>query len=336
MASASWLNECKYNPIEPLMSSKNEVMQYFVKRDLLGEGVRELNFVWGLPEVSKILKRQLPNGSWKYRGAKKSEYPPYRYYLIETWKQFRFLVEQYGMDRSHDSIRRAAEFIFSCQSEEGDIRGFIGNQYATYYTGAIVALLNKAGYQDDPRIMRVMRWLLSMRQDDGVTVPVLTRGYNWREITKMTTGKKKIVEPDKTKPFSHGFTGMVLRAFATHERYRKSEEAWHAALLLADRFFEKDSYSSYRSPSHWVRFQFPFWWNNLLSALDTVLSIGIPKDNAKVVRAIRWFKDNQEEDGLWKVSYSGIHKSSDSKRSNEMRNWISLNICKVLKRYYGG
>ena len=67
------------------------------------------------------------------------------------------------------STRKAAEFLFSCQKEEGDIRGFLANQYATYYTGAIMALLIKAGYEDDPRIERVSNgsWQCARMIRDG-------------------------------------------------------------------------------------------------------------------------------------------------------------------------
>jgi hypothetical protein len=52
-------------------------------------------------------------------------------------------------------------------THEGDIRGMLGNQYAPYYTGAMLSLLIKAGFAHDPRIEKGMRWLLKMRQDDG-------------------------------------------------------------------------------------------------------------------------------------------------------------------------
>jgi hypothetical protein len=37
-------------------------------------------------------------------------------------------------------------------------------------------------------------------------------------------------------------TGVVLRAFAAHEKYGHSEAARAAGELLASRFFEKDAY----------------------------------------------------------------------------------------------
>jgi len=80
-------------------------------------------------------------------------------------------------------VGKAAEYIFSFQTPEGDIRGFIGNQYATYYTGYILALLIQAGYVDDPRVEKGMQWLLEMRQNDGGwTVPILTHHFDGRTM----------------------------------------------------------------------------------------------------------------------------------------------------------
>jgi hypothetical protein len=51
------------------------------------------------------------------------------------------------------------------------------------------------------------------------------------------------VEPDRSKPFSHNWTGMLLRALAVHPRYRDLDEVKHAAELMKYRFFQADVYS---------------------------------------------------------------------------------------------
>ena len=154
----------------------------------------------------------------------------------------------------------------------------IGNQYATYYTGAIMSLLIKAGYEAESRIEKGFQWLLSIRQDDGGwTIPILTVELSGKEKNRLTSQEADPVQPDKTRPFSHNWTGMVLRAFAAHPTYRYSDAAVRGANLLKSRFFKSDVYSSYKAADHWVRFQYPFWWNNLVSALDSISLIGLPR-----------------------------------------------------------
>lgn len=329
-----WQKQLNFDPISPLVSSKNEAVEYFVKRDLLEERVKTISYIWQLPEVQKVLKKQQPDGSWKYPGKKTVAYPKHHYSLLETWKQFRFLVEKYEFTKENPTARKAAEFLFSCQTEDGDIRGLIGNQYATYYTGAIMALLIKAGYEDDPRIEKGFKWLLSMRQDDGGwTIPILTHKFDRKTMYTLTSQYAEPIEPDRSKPFSHNWTDMVLRAFAVHPKYRKSKEAKIAGTLLKSRFFQPDVYSSYKAASYWVRFL--FWWPNLLTALNSLSLMGFSKDDPDIKKALDWFVDHQEPNGLWKITYVKGKKVIENEKNRERKLWVSLAICRIFKRFYG-
>lgn len=335
-----WSSKFKYNPIKPLLKSGDDAIIYFTKRDLLDERVESIDKIWVLPAVDKILKKQLDDGSWPVKG-KKSENTGVKYPLIETWKQLRFLIQQYQMDKTHLSIKKATEYIFSCQTDEGDIRGILANQYAPYYTGAMMYLLIKAGYHDDLRIEKAFKWLLDMRQDDGgwvigspgiIGIPNLTRDKLY-DLTS-NNDRETVKAFDKTRPFSAAGTGMVVRAFAVHPTYKKSKDALTAARLLKSKFFRRDNWSSYQHPDNWIRFQYPFWWTNLVSALDSLSLMGFSKYDEDIKNALKWLIDHQESDGLWNISYSKIHKSPDKKRTFKTRLWITLAICRVFKRFY--
>jgi hypothetical protein len=326
-----------YDPIQPLLESNNPAIIYFTKRDLLGKNVDPIETIWGLPHVRKILKKQQPDGSWD-PGKKNIDFGG-KYALTETWRQLRFLVDQYEMNKSDCGIQKACEFVFSCQSEEGDIRCILANQYAPYYTGAILYLLIKAGYQNDNRIKKGIQWLIDMRQNDGGWVIGSPGMMNrtWKEVSALTS--KWTPEPernfDKDKPFSAAGTGMAIRALAVHPIFQKSKETEKAAFLLKSKFLKKDNWSWYEHPDNWIRFQFPYWWNHLISALDMVSLIGIPKEDTDIKTGLQWLIDHQEKNGLWKVSYSKIHKISEKEKSSETRLWITLCICRIFKRYFG-
>ena len=330
----NWRRSLKFDPISPLLSSDNEAIGYYVRRDLLGERVDPISHIWQLPEVQRVLKKQQADGSWRYPGKKTVVYPKHHYSLLETWKRFRLLVERYEFTEDHPAARKAAEFLFSCQTDAGDIRGFIGNQYATYYTGAVVALLIKAGYEDDPHIEKGVKWLLSMRQDDGGwTIPIQTHKFDRKTVYALTSQYAAPLEPDRSKPFSHIATDMVLRAFAVHPRYRTSKEAKIAGNLLKSRFFQPDVYSSYRAASYWVRFL--FWWPNLLTALDSLSLMGFSKDDPDIRKALDWFIDHQDPTGLWKITYVKERGVIDNERNRVRQLWVSLAICRTFKRFYG-
>ncbi|OPY27890.1 MAG: Prenyltransferase and squalene oxidase repeat protein [Methanocella sp. PtaU1.Bin125] len=337
---ADWRSRLRYDPVKPLLEADNGAIACFTCRDLLDEEVPPAGFVWGLPEVRKILRRQQPDGSWKPASGKQEKCPGVKYPLIETYRHLRHLVDQYEIDRRHPAIAKAAEYVFSCQTDEGDIRGILAGQYAPYYTGALMSLLIKAGYADDPRIEKGFRWLLDMRQDDGGWVigspgMIGLADRSVKNVNDLTSNAARETARafDRSRPFSAAGTGMVLRAFAAHPRWRASAEARAAAGLLKSKFLREDNWSSYRHPDNWVRFQYPFWWTNLVSALDTLSLIGVPIDDPDISRALRWLAEHQRPDGLWETSYSAIHKNSENRQSQEMRLWITLAICRIFKRY---
>lgn len=329
-----WQTLLKADPLPTLSSSRDQALLFFLRRDLLGEDPGPLERLWQLPGAQKILRKQCADGSWPRRGE--PQHPAVNVRLIETWRHFRFLVEQYGFTRQHPQARRAAEFLFSCQTEAGDIRGMLADQYATYYTGAILALLIQAGYAEDPRVEKGLRWLLAMRQSDGGwTIPLLTHKLDRATQYRLTSQHAEPLEPERSKPFSHHWTGMVLRAFALHPRWRSCAAAVRAARLLKSRFFQPDAYTSYQAASYWVRFEYPFWWNNLLTALDSLSRMGFSPEDGQIARAARWLIDHQEGDGLWRISYARPEdKEQETARSRAMRPWVGLAICRVLKRLY--
>jgi Prenyltransferase and squalene oxidase repeat len=328
-----WRKQFKFDPLPPLLDSGNVAVQYFARRDLLGERVGPVNKLWQLPEAQKILKKQQADGSWPRAGE--HQHPAINYGLIETWRWFRYLIDQYGFTRDHPQAQQAAEFLFSCQTDAGDFRGILANQYATYYSGAITSLLIKAGYADDPRVERSFQWLLAMRQNDGGwTIPMITHKLDRQTQYRLSSEYAEPLDPDRSKPFSHNATGMILRAFAAQPKYRKSKAAKNAAQLLASRFFQPDVYTSYQAASYWVRFEYPFWWNQLVAALDSVSLIGLPLGDEPITRALNWLIDHQQPNGLWRVSYVQPRmKEKETAKVRDMQLWISLAICRVFKRF---
>lgn len=181
----SWRKQLKFDPLSALLFSGNEALQFFVRRDLLGEQVGPLDRLWRLPEAQKILKRQQADGSWLRPGEKK----------------------------------HAARL---------------------------------------------------------------------------------------------------------------------AASLLVSRFFQPDGYTSYQAATYWVRFEYPFWWNNLVVALDSISLIGLSKDDEGIGKALSWLVEHQDQDGLWKVSYAKPQeKDRETPKEREMKLWVSLAISRVFRRLYG-
>lgn len=320
---SNWRSILYYDPISPLLSAGNNAIAFFAAIDLLGHTERSMKTLWDLPEAKKIVSKQQPDGSWKYPGGNKNIRSPENYNQIETFRNVGYLVEMYGFNTANPVIAKAADFLLSFQTDAGDIRGILGTQYTPYYTAGILELLIKAGYADDYHIDKAFKWLNGMRQNDGGwAIPLRTQNKKLDIITM----NSQTLEPDRSKPFSHLVTGVVLRAYAAHKTYRNSDEAKIAGTLLLSHFFKRDNYPDRSSPDFWLRFTFPFWFTDLISALDSLFKLGFKKDESRIEEAVQWFITHQQVNGLWKL------KTLKNQKKYHTDLWISLAICRILKR----
>ena len=311
----------RYDPLPWLSSSRNLAVRLRTARELDDRRV-DLAPILEMPQVRGILRKQQDNGSWRYPGRRADEWMDYEY--LETYRQFGELVEMYALGSSHPAVAKAAEFMFTLQTDEGDFRGIYGKDYSPNYTAGVLELMVHAGLGDDPRVIKGMDWLLSMRQDDGGwAAPLRTVGWKFYAPRPSLPGP---VQPDRSKPSSHMITGVVLRALAASEKYRGREEVQAAGYWLASRFFTADRYPDRKAADYWTKFTFPFWFTDLVSSLDLLSVMGVPADHPPVARAIEWFRSRQREDGSWRLTYlKNIGKDVDL--------WVHFALCRSLKRY---
>lgn len=321
MKRPTWLSELTYSPIPALLRCYYPAIQYFTNRDLLNGDVQGIENLWQLPEPVRLLDHQQSDGSWKYPGPVRDFGE--NYFLLETFRSLGILVEKYGFDRRHPSIPTAAEYLFAHQTDEGDIRGMFGTQYVPHYHAGMMELLCKAGYENDERVKRGIEWLLACRQDDGGwAAPMRTAKISYYEAVK----KAEPVKTDPTKPFSHLMTGIALRAFAAHPEYRKHPAAKKAGELLVSRFFQADKYVDRRTPEYWEKITFPFWFTDIVSALDSLSLLGFTLENANIRKAWEKIRSRQQENGLFDF------KMLKGKGETTQAEWICLAICRSLSR----
>ncbi|MCX6071518.1 MAG: terpene cyclase/mutase family protein, partial [Chloroflexi bacterium] len=317
----------RFNPLPTLVSSDDPALAFAATRDLLEEDAGPVTALWSLPAVERLLCKQRPDGSWPYPGG---GIPKHRatedYDQIETYRDLGILVEKYSATCRLPAVGKAAEFLFSRQTDEGDFRGIYGRQYTPNYTAGILELLVKAGYGRDPRVSRCFQWLMQIRQaDGGWAIPMLTAHGRWDQPSL----SRPALAPVHDRPSSHMVTGVVLRAFAAHPVRRRSAAARRAAVLLADRLFARDVYPGRDTPDFWTHCAFPFWFTDIVSALDSLTLLGIGLEHPKVKQAVEWLATSQKPDGMFHVM--PVHGGS---RDAGLR-WVTLAACRALKRALG-
>lgn len=313
------MKQLRRDPIRSLLAADDAALRSMARRQLLGETTPEIALA-ELPGVRRAVARQQPDGRWKYPGGKPDIRSRAAYDQLETYRQLGVLVCKFGLDRQHPAVAAAAGFLSSCQTEAGDYRGIYGRQYTPNYSAAITELLIRAGYEGSAQVENALRWLLGIRQDDGGwAIPTRTLGMSLNVM--LTAGET--FEPDRSRPSSHLITGIVVRALAAHPGYRHSADTRRAAELLKSRFFRRDAYPDRAAPSNWLVFSYPFWWTDLLSALDSLARIGFRADDPGIDPGVTWFVDNQEPSGLWNTGRNrpkGPHSDL----------WVGLAICRML------
>ena len=324
-----WATFLEYDPLAHLQSTGNPAIQFFVQRDLLDNQTLSVETLWALPGAERILRKQQSDGSWPDKNKKKHANSPTNYAVLETYRSLRVLVECYGMNKRHPAIQKAAEFMFSTQTPEGDFRGIYGTQYSTNYSGGILEFLVKAGYTNDPRIDSAFKWFLSVQQDDGGwLLPVQVAGLSslasddWMQ-------RPTVVAFDPTRPSAHMVAGIVIRAFANHPTYRQTPEARKAADFLVSRFFESDKYSFRQHKRYWTKYTFPFWWNDLIGCMDALSLMDYPVDTPGVQDALDHFRKTQLPNGTWGLDLLA------GKTIPDITSWFDLVICRIFKRFYG-
>jgi len=298
-----WTSVLKANPIPQLLEHDELGLVNRVSRDLLDSAKGGLEEPVCEDITYKTLARkQKPDGSWRESGSKKNE---------EVWTFIASLRSLYqlldlGADMSDEFFAHGAHFIAGTQTADGDFRGAYGaNIPAPDYTGMVLDVLLRGGFDDETVIDRAFAWLLDVRRaKGGWAIPVLR-------------------SKSKKDPSSHNVTGMVLRGFAGDTQKRHKEEADKAAAFLADSIFKPDAYPDRRSIEYWGKIAYPFWFTDALSATDVLTRLGYGLSFGRVSRAYEWLLRQQGDDGFWSCSLNRRDRTPDP--------WLTYAALRTIK-----
>jgi prenyltransferase beta subunit len=321
----------KYNPnnaIEFLLARGNLPILYWLKKEILDVPTdREYKNLQKFASRIRILKAQKSNGGWckrKYEGHPRWEKT---YYIVETLRNL-FRLYDLACTLEEPGIQKAISFLFSTQSKEGDFRGAYLNEYSPTYHALTLEILCLYGMESDKKTQKGFRWIIKNRQEDGGWVipyrtidrKQLKNRYNFKAQLKLEP-----VKPDKSRPFSHLVTGMVLRALAASPSWRKSKEAKKAGQLMLSRLFKEDEYEDRRLSSFWEEISYPFWATDILSCLDSLSRVGFTTEDERIQTGLEWLMKKQTKQGYW--------EAGNKKSSLEDHLWVTFAVLRVLKRF---
>jgi hypothetical protein len=317
-----------HQAIEFLLSRGSLPILYWLKKDILEVPVdREFKTLCKFGARLRILETQRENGSWLKDKAKSFGRDSRPESLIETLKNA-YKLYDYGCRLDNDKVENSIRYLLSSQTAEGDFRATASNEYSPGFHALTLEILCQYGMDRDARIQKGFHWILKNRQKDGgwaIPCRTISKDQVERRYYFPHASRKKPFKPDKSKPFSHFVTGIVLRALAESETWKRCKECQKVGELVLSRFFHEDQYEDRRSASHWEELTYPFWTTNILSSLDSLSKVGFSPDRPGIPEALEWLLAKENSLGYW--------ESDDKKESPEGHLWMTFVVLRVFKRF---
>jgi len=340
--------------IEWLLEKENPAVRYFTLRDLLDRGetdseVKEAKAAIPANKViEKMLSKQKSEGYWDDR-----EIPYFPKYKSTYWQIM--ILGQLGIDKSHERVQRACEFVLNLQLDEGAFSAYTRKTALAEYdwmrsraalkeklppdskswaqslviehqlsclTGNICAAMIRLGYCTDLRVVKALNWLVKIQNRDGGWLCPY-----WKAHIK-----------DKHSCF-HG-TICPLEAFSevpeekrTPEMRRTIEEG--AEFLLMHRLFKADHHGYRVINRQWLKFSFPWFWGyNVLRGLSVLTKLGYSEDE-RLKDAVELLLQKRRPDGTWLLENAPSGRmQANIETVGKPSKWITLNALRVLKRLH--
>jgi hypothetical protein len=333
-------------PIAWLLEEENPSVRYFALRDILDrreDDVELKKAKAAIPNsllIKKIFAGQDPKGYW---GDPESPYLPK--YKASYWTIM--ILGQLGMDRRDRRVRRACEYIFRFQHEEG---GFLSETEKTLLreynwlkkrgkvlpgfrrwlktrvyetqlsclTGNMAIALIRLGYEKGPRVKKALNWLTRVQNHDGGWLCPY-----WRAHIN-----------DNHSCFLGTICSLdALSRVPKKNRTRAMEDAVKkgAEFLLMHRLYKADHHQYKVINKAWLDLRFPWFFYNILRGLDVLGRLDCGRDE-RLVDARKILLEKRGRDGRWILENSPIGRMQAAiERVGEPSKWITLIALRALR-----
>jgi len=350
----AWQRLLSQSAIEWLLEKQNPSIRYLTLRDLLDrdEADSELKAARAaIPKsniVLKLLAKQNPKGFWE-----KGDNPYHPKYKSTYWQVM--TLGQLGAQKTDERVRKACEFVFDLQLEEGGFsshtretaleeyewmqtrtalkekRQSDPDTWATAHvkehqysclTGNLCAAMLRIGYGGDPRLTEALNWLVKIQNVDGGWLCPYWKAHI-RDV--------------------HGcFYGAIcpLEAFSEVPEAERSDELERAVergaeFLLMHRLYKADHHRFRVINRHWLRFSFPWFYGyDILRGLSVLTKLGYIHDD-RLADAVNVVIQKRRPDGTWLLEGSPVGRmQANVEAVGKPSKWITLNALRVLKRLH--
>jgi hypothetical protein len=323
-------------------------VRYFIYWDVMSESREDSSIQKALKECEtypprvKLLQSLQADGTWpisrmRRLAEERGPGPPVGWTYITMLRNL-FTLSEFNAGKDEGHIQACVEKILSWQTEEGYIPGPWTDAYPLpHYNGYALRGLLHFGEETDPRIKKLVRWLLKVqRKDGGWLIPYeqdLRYLPQYRQMrvadfqNLIRNGEIADYDPSQHDliPSCIWSTMMVVRGFVQSDDLPRSKAVRRGAEFFLDRFFKKNyHYSFYHSASNWTKLRYPTYFGSGLCALDLLTWMGFGAEDPRMEKPIKWILGCRQSDGLW----------SQSERPHPVKDqWISVIALGILSRY---
>jgi prenyltransferase beta subunit len=340
--------------IEWLLEKENPSVRYFTLRDILGEEKTnsEVEEAKAAIPTYKVIEntfsKQRAEGYWE--DPNNPYLPKYKSTYWQT-----MILGQLGMDKSHEKVQRACEFVWNLQLDEGGFSSYTEKAALTQYdwmrsrvvlkekappdpkswaqsvvtehqysclTGNLCAALLRLGYGNDPKLVKALNWLVKIQNRDGGWLCPY-----WKAHIQDTHGC---------------FSGTIcpLEAFSEVPQEKRTPETRQAIMrgaefLLMHRLFKADHHDYKVINRQWLKFSFPWFYGyNVLRGLSVLTKLGYTEDE-RLKDAVELLLQKRRPDGTWLLENAPTGRmQANIETVGKPSKWITLNALRVLKRLH--
>lgn len=323
-------------------------VRYWLLRDVMGRDASDIMMQRTVDECErfparlKLLKAIREDGTWPIlkhqREREESMGGAPMGFTYPTMVANLYKLLQMRTDASEGRVGTSLEKILGWQMEEGYILGGWTRLFPLPYSNAFTAHdLLRFGMGDDPRVRKLVSWLMSMQRADGgwnipyyEDVKYLPRYRRVPPDEFMVVLEREGVDKHDPKelqrfPSCIWSTVQVLWGLVESDGPASSSAMKRGGQFILDRFLQKNPHPSfYPTVNHWYVFGYPPNSSGGLPALQVLTRLGFGADNPHMDKCIRWLVEQRGEDYFWHRT-QGSHPTSDQ--------WITLMALQVLSRY---